>query len=867
MKKQLICIICLILALCLPTVHLPAQGLLFTGGKQAIKERTSYRVFKEGCTPSFKKSFRLSFDLSIRDFNNFGYIFSLRNGGASLYYSFTYIYINDKEGQLKFNTDGVVNHLGVTLENEWLKRHWIPVVFDFDLQKDELRVEINSQSFVIDKLQLSVPFVPELSFGRHDYILDIPSFAIRNLCVEGDDKSFCFPLNENSGGIVHEKSGKELGWVECPTWMINDAYHWKLIYEGNSSTPAGIAFHEHRQEMWIFTQDSVSYLPLEQGCAFMRSYAAHIPVNIQLATHFVNTTDGKLYVYELNNLPIGDITTAALDTAAIWEPIGTASLPVQLHHHVGFWSEKQASYNVFGGFGNKRYNDCFLSYAPHKDKWDTLCVEGCIEPRYFSGMAVARNQNKLFIYGGMGNESGEQSVGRNYYHDLYAVDLNRNTISKCWGGVTDVHRVPSRNMVLSADERYIYLLVYPEYVSNTNLQLHKLSVKDGQMQALGDSIPMTSDEIATNANLYFNQLANEFYCTVVEYSKSSYVKMRIYSLAAPPVSLSELKIYDQKPKKTGGLIWGIAGLLVVFLFIYEGRKRKEVLILLLKRKSEKQIGLQGQKSICKQTLDEPVEKIHVSHSLVVQPSHDEHRVNAVYLFGSFTIYDRNGINISHLFSTRLRHLFIYFMVHSIEHGVASASLNEIFWGDKPDNKVKNLKGVTINQLRKVLAELEGIELIYEKGYFKIVMQSSFYCDFLVFVNWASSQEGFSDEEMMDILGRGKFLLGENFVPFDQTKAYVENFLASYFPLQLERFFKIRDDEHVIRLANIALSIDPLNETALACLVYVLVQRGDNEEAILKYSAFIKEYRKIMNHNFHLTYQYLVQNRPFGKQAE
>ncbi|RAZ94159.1 hypothetical protein DK853_36595, partial [Klebsiella oxytoca] len=40
------------------------------------------------------------------------------------------------------------------------------------------------------------------------------------------------------------------------------------------------------------------------------------------------------------------------------------------------------------------------------------------------------------------------------------------------------------------------------------------------------------------------------------------------------------------------------------------------------------------------------------------------RPNAVYLFGPFTVIDRNGRDITHLFSSRLRQVFICILLHS-----------------------------------------------------------------------------------------------------------------------------------------------------------------------------------------------------------
>lgn len=98
---------------------------------------------------------------------------------------------------------------------------------------------------------------------------------------------------------------------------------------------------------------------------------------MQLATHFMNTTDGKLYVYELNNLPLGDATVAALNlNNQEWKQTGVAALPVQLHHHDGFWDETTGKYLVFGGFGNKRFNNTFLEYDIEADRWDTLSYSG-----------------------------------------------------------------------------------------------------------------------------------------------------------------------------------------------------------------------------------------------------------------------------------------------------------------------------------------------------------------------------------------------------------------------------------------------------------------------------------------------------------
>ena len=585
------------------------------------------------------------------------------------------------------------------------------------------------------------------------------------------------------------------------------------------------------------------------------SYSNKLPVKLQLATHFMNTTDGKLYVYELNNLPLGDATVAALDlNNQEWKQTGVAALPVQLHHHDGFWDETTGKYLVFGGFGNKRFNNTFLEYDIEGDRWDTLSYSGDrIIPRYFSGMAVNKNREHIYVFGGMGNESGEQSVGRNYLHDLYLLDRKQQSVRRLWQNASGHRLVVARDMILTPDEKYIYALCYPEYLSDTYLQLYRLTVDDGTMKALGDSIPMRSEEIMTNANLYYNSLTHEYYCTTTEFDKKGHTVIRTYVLSAPPVSLDEIRSYGSRSSLEIRWLWIMAGIGVLLLaggvlFVRKkrGKQRNAVLesssVLMsppVGREPDKSV--QGKETLAKEDFE----------SSLVRP-------NAVYLFGPFTVIDRNGRDITHLFSSRLRQVFIYILLHSTHNGVLSASLNEVFWPDKPDDKVKNLKGVTINQSRKNLAELDGVELVHDKGYFRLVFTDC-YCDYFRFRTLKNAEE--VENELGILLMRGKFLDGMDAGMMDHFKQKVEEFLSSFLPLEIERLYQQHKYDAVIRFCNVLFRVDPVNELALAYGMHALNHTGSSQEAILQYSLFVREYRQMMNEEYSISYAELMSKNP------
>lgn len=813
------------------------QGLLFQANDKKIKERTSLQIFKEEEIPCFTKSFQLSFELSIRAFDTFGYIFLMKEDRRKTKYSFTYTYLDGDNSTFKFNTDGKENHYFLNLRNDALAYQWIPVSFAFDLWQDQLTIQIGDNEKKITALGLKAPFCPQIFFGRHDYILDMPTFAIRNMKLEGDKSYSCvFPLNENKGEDVHTSTGKVSGTVINPVWLINGSYHWEKLFEYHSQTPSGITFESDNQRLLVFNQDSLLTYNLLKRQSQTYPYANKLPVKLQLATHFMNTTDGRLYVYELNNLPLGDATVAALDlNKKEWAQMGIASLSVQLHHHNGFWDETAGKYQIFGGFGNKRYNNTFLEYDIATDRWDTLSYSGDrIIPRYFFGMAVNKNREHIYIFGGMGNDSGDQSVGRNYLQDFYLLDKKQETVKRLWQNTSERRLVVARDMILTSDEKYVYALCYPEYLSDTYLQLYRLTVADGTIKILGDSIPMHSEEIQTNANLYYNSLTHEYYCTTTEFDKKGHTIIRTYVLSAPPVSLEEIRSYGASSSPGFHWEWIIAGVSGILLacggfFFFRNRRRhpKEIVPV--------------ENTLSREIIEEPI----------VRPS-------AIYLFGSFTVIDRNGRDITHLFSFRLRQVFVYILLHSTRNGVPSASLNEVFWADKPSDKVKNLKGVTINQIRKNLAELDGVELLYDKGYFRLVFTGC-YCDYFRFCDLKNIRK--MENELSSILMRGKFLDGMDDGMLDHFKQKVEEFLSSFLPLEIERLYQQHKYDAVVRFCHILFRVDPVNEHVLAYCMHALHNMEASQEAMLQYSLFVREYKEMMNEDYPVSYTDLMSKNP------
>lgn len=836
-----------------------AQGLLFYGNEKRINERASYSMFEKGKQPVFSSEFHLSFDYSVHNFESPGYILYLEDRAGGKTYSFTYLPKSDDRCSFSFNEDGKRIFCTFELDKNSFDHHWVPISILLYPQRNEAEISIGTEKKRIYDLGLGEDgFSPLIYFGKCEYILDVASYAIQNLSLSDGKEHWSFPLKESSGEVVHDSKGRATGTVTNPVWLINKSYYWNSLFTNTSSTPSGLNFDSESQKVLVFNQDSLSVFDVYTREFSVTRFRNMLPVHLRLGMNFLDREKEELYAYEVNVDIDGDATVAALNLQTLeWRAVGVGHTMTQLHHHCGFYHPVKKKYILFGGYGSRRYSNSLLAYDVKADHWDTLALSGDrIAPRYFAGMAVTPDYKRMYLYGGMGNESGDQNVGRNYFYDLYQVDMEQRVVRKLWNQEAPaVNRVVARSMVLSDDEKYLYILGYPEYMPNSFLQLYRLSASDGRCEAVGDSIPVASEEIATNANLFFNRKLNEFYCSVQEFEKNGQVNTRLYSLSAPPVTLTAVKYYSDRQRF--GRKWIICGLIgfvvlgVAFLWLFRRRKKLRE-------------GVEVPDVIPSELPSEVLEEVQEESILLTERVLVFENIlpiqrNAVFLFGIFAVLDRDGRDVTYLFSAKLRVIFLYILLNSVsKEGVLSSDMNELFWSDKPDANIKNLKGVTMNHLRKILQEMDGIELVFQKGYFRLVFAEEFYCDYLRFVTLSGdgNQNDFAEvtnTSLNGILSRGKFLATVKSELFDYYRLKVEDFIHSFLPEQIAKAYQNHRFDAAIRLCNILFTADSLSDVALAYTLRAFLKLNKPEEAARRYGMFIKDYKKVMGEDYPIAY--------------
>jgi len=810
-----------------------SQGLQFNSNDSLLSKRTSYSVFKAD-QPTFNDHLYISFDLSLWDNEHLGYILNITDTKNNSY-SLSSIY--NGSPFLNFNIDSKSNKIKIPLAlNQLKKRNWMPVKINIDMKANTVAIFINGKWYRAGGFNFEGSITPKIYFGKNEQYSDVPKMAIRNLTIADDSKSYSFPLNEWSGEDVYSSDGNNSGIVENPVWLINESYFWAPRITRSFKEVAGINFDVAAQKLLMFKSDSLLSYDVQRNFLSAQAYQNKCPVPLHLGKSIINTKENKLYAYETLKAPKPAPSMASLDLASLkWDIVGNGTITEQRHHHNIFYDNKEENFYLFGGYGSYSYYKDFFEYNKKADSWNKIPFGGDkIMPRFFSGFSQADENNDVYIFGGFGNESGNQVVGGMHFYDLYCVNLATRTIKKCWQIKPPAEDfVAANNLIISADKKYFYALCYAHEKPRTSLRLYKFSIKNGSYEAVSGSIPAKGERIETDVNLFYNPKQEIFYCAIQEFTTPDNSTVRVYSLASPPVREKDYLASQHANVASGWYlkIWAPWWLLILIIILataalfYFRRKRKV-------------------------TEAVPEDTDRDQSVIAIHKKEDEKRANAIYLLGDFTVYDKHSRDITYMFSPKIKQLFILVLLNSRdESGVVSKKISTTLWPDKDVSKTKNIKGVTINHLRNIIADIEGIELTFLNDTYCFKLSDTLFCDYFIVtgaIEHLSSAAKHPEETILDnfeLVARGGLLQHIPETWLDDIKLNYEELLMPQLLPEVRKVYEGGDFRKTIEITRVVLNIDPFSDEAIKYKLKALRRTKGIEYAHKVYNDFIAEYEK------------------------
>jgi DNA-binding SARP family transcriptional activator len=233
--------------------------------------------------------------------------------------------------------------------------------------------------------------------------------------------------------------------------------------------------------------------------------------------------------------------------------------------------------------------------------------------------------------------------------------------------------------------------------------------------------------------------------------------------------------------------------------------------------------------------------------------------NKIYLFGEFKLLAGEE-DLSDELTPKLRQVFLLILFYTFNgngrRGISSEKLNNYIWPDSSQEEVKNLRGVTIRNLRKVLEKADGIKVVTEGGYWKVLMEEGVWCDYIEFKHEINLNKDLRDgEKLIKILERGELLQGEDYEWLEPIKIKVDK--ESINSLLLIVKDENLSEEKREKGVDAILAIDSLSEIGIIWKVRLNLRKGERGVAKLEYERLTQGYKKYFGFDFPESFDSIV----------
>ena len=591
------------------------DGLKFISNNQS-KENRSQLIFEDKFNA--KDSLVINFKFSIYNKLFIGDLLNIRNSknNSTISLSYNFTYSEDNKPFINLNIKGIKNLVKIQIPENFIQyQKWIDVKLKIDYKLNEAELNFFNNTYSISNLFEKNSSLEEIEilFGKNEFNEDIPAFNLKNLELKIDSSIVYFPLDEKQGTRVISSNGNFKGKIINPSWLIDDFNNWKLIKRVELESNHTIAYDTENMQFILLGKDKrynfdiVSRLldkltlnkPSEfhaytSGKAFIESETKNI---LLLQTGEPNASQNKFLNKKLGIESINN-TNQSKNTYSIasfssstgnWEGLFYNDiLKNPLFHFNAYYENSSQNVLIFGGYSDFKYLNRFLKYDSYSNSINEILMEGDnISPRFKSGMG-SLNDSTLFLYGGEENLSGDQSIGKIPFNDLYKIDLKNNSINLVWEKEYDsAHNSISKNLIFDETQEFFYCLTDSE--EKGDISLKKVSVNDGNRVSLGKSINFDSSIIANEFNLFYEKKNNKLYAYTVEFTDNKLEKniISFYSIEMEPISanspMNEKVELSQSFMNSKWIIIGLIIILFIILIIIFNRKP----IISLKSESKK----------------------------------------------------------------------------------------------------------------------------------------------------------------------------------------------------------------------------------------------------------------------------------------
>lgn len=815
-------------------IHAQVSGLIFASRETAPEKRTVLNLTPDAPV-CLSDSFQINFDISFVP-------------GKERYSGYVFRIINANKENIDLLYDGRDRLFKVVYKEKFTEIIFPASVFSwnrFSLHYDN-RAGISfwlNGKFVARSTDLFSDLCLRIFFGANYYHgfrnTDLPSMEIRNLELTGGGAvKYFWPLNELEGDVATDSISNKKATVLNPLWVRSLHERWEAAESFTVKGNPSVAFDPVTEHLLVVNNDS--FYTYDARTKQLTAVALSIPGNKlpEGNQSIYDPAERKLYNFYIDRKRISVYDSAT----AHWEPELSADRSLTAYWHVNkFISRYDTCLYIIGGYGYNKYKNTIQRVHLSQHTWDTVKVTGdYFEPRYLSALGQNTTGDTAYLLGGYGSQSGDQMLSPGYYYDLFVFDVRNKRMQRRFTlKEPEDHFVLANSLVINNADRSYYALIYPKDRFDTKLRLIKGSLTGPSYQLLGDEIPYWFNDAKSFSDLFYCSGSQQLIAVTLKHTEDQAARLNIYTIAVPP----DAPIVSAAAARGG--FWYLIGALGLALLVGG--------ILVFRRRGRRVSKVEGGFVKQQGSIEKPV--VAGNPDEPAGPGETPAPKPGIFLFGNFTVIDREGIDITNLFTPLLKELFLLILIYTIkyEKGVTLEKLNETLWSNMDEKNAKNNRAVNIGKLKSFLEKLGDCTLKKETGRWVFVFNAQeVSVDFAQFVHLQSKKTEFTParmDQLLHLVQRGAFLAQENYEWLDDIKSDVSNTILEV----LQKFsatLSVADHaELLINIANTIFFFDELDEAALTLKCKSLVFLGRHAIAKSVFEKFSSKYKDIYGEEF------------------
>lgn len=722
---------------------------------------------------------------------------------------------------------------------------WIKFKLEIESKNSSISLSINGVKKSLKVKEIVDLNSYEIVFGKSNLknfvTSDVSPMSLKHIKIfEGDQLIRNWNLGKHlKNNAVYDEISNDFAQTKNPIWLLDQHLYWKKNTSLQFKNLLGTAQDEKKGLVFFIDQKAVYVYNLKNQVLDTLNYS-NSPYHC-LGNNFIynpNTAEIWSYTFEKNTISKFNFATST------WSQADTNCAEPNFWHHNKMISPKDGNLITFGGYGHYKYKNSTKIFDTKNSNWKSI-NNNTIEPRYLSSSGIL-NADTFLIFGGYGSKSGNQAINSHCFYDLYTVDFATNQSKLLWKKETleGSPFVPIGSMIIDSKKDHFYSLIYDNNTFNTTLRLARFGINTFEMELFPETVPYKFLDIKSNGSLFLD--ANDSKLYVITTNENT---VNLHSLAYPPLLASDVfqeKAFSMMP-------YGYLAVLLILLlvagwyFISKKTKSKKTTNL------SKTVKIQKVAAFENPTQEEKEEVVMV---------HNKIKTSSIYLFGGFEVFDKEGKDITALFTPTLKQLFLLILLSKSknEKGITSNKIIENIWYDKSENSARNNKNVNISKLKLLLEKIGDVALNNENTYWNIEFQDSVFCDYSYVLKLLSNIKTEANDDakilaFLSIISAGEFCPDVQNEWIEPFKVDISNRVID----GLDYLSKNKNNLNLLeQIANTILKFDPLSEEAIVIKCSTLYKMGKKGPAKQAYDEFCKEYLNLLDAKFNISFKDIIE---------